>query len=202
MRVGEALKAAWQTFKQHTGALVASTFALVVVQVVLQAIVARAVHPPMAFLLNLLMSGLVMGGQMSVARIAARGKEPTVADAFVPFTARQGDYLIVGLAIGAGTLLCGIGVLVTGYLFLFAPLLVVDGKDFKAALRESVDLSSANLGDLIGHMIALVGLNALGAITVIGWLAALPVSSLMLVHAYEQTRARTLLRGENAAPRS
>jgi hypothetical protein len=200
MRVGESLEGAWQTFKQHTGALVAATFALVLTQVVLQAIVTRAVHFPISFLLNLFLSGLVMGGLMNVARIAARGQEPTVADAFAPFTARQGDYLIVGLAAGSGSLLCGIGVLVTGYLFLFAPLLVVEGKDFRAALRESKDLTIANMGDLLGLFIILIGLNVLGVITFIGWLAALPITSLMLVHAYDQVRVRSLPSGEIAAP--
>jgi uncharacterized membrane protein len=96
--------------------------------------------------------------------------------------------------------LCFIGVIVTGYLFLFAPLLVVDGKDFKAALRESKDLTIANLGDLLGLFIVLMGLNVLGAITFIGWLAALPITSLMLVHAYEQVRARSLPGSEIVAP--
>ena len=200
MRVGESMEAAWHTFKQHTGALVAATFALIVTQVVVQALLARAVHPPMSFFLNLLLSGLVMGGLMNVARIAARGQEPTIADAFAPFTARQGDYLIVGLAVGSGSLLCGIGVFVTGYLFLFAPLLVVDGKDFRTALRESMDLTSTNVGDLLGLFIVLMGLNVLGAITLIGWLAALPITSLMLVHAYERVRLRSLPDGEIVSP--
>ena len=199
MRVGESLDGAWQTFKRHTGALVAATFALIVTQVVLQAILSRAVHPPMSLVLNLLLSGLVMGGLMNVARIAARGQEPTIADAFAPFTARQGDYLIVGLAVGSGSLLCFIGVFVTSFLFLFAPLLVVDGNDFRAALRQSKDLTIANLGDLLGMFIILMGLNVLGVITFIGWLAALPITSLMLVHAYDQVRARSLPSGESSA---
>ena len=186
MRVGEALERAWETFKQHTGALVAASFVLILTQLVLQGILARALHSPMTFLLNLLLSGLVMGGLMNVARIAARGQDPTLADAFAPFTARQGDYLIVGLAAGSGSLLCGIGVLVTGYLFLLAPLLVVDSKD----------LTSAQLGDLLGLFVVLVGLNVLGAITLIGWLVALPITSLMLVHVYERVRVRPLPGGE------
>lgn len=200
MQVGESLEGAWQTFKQYTGSLVAATFALIVAQLVVQGILARTLQsPPLSFVLNLLLSGLVMGGLMNVARIAARGQAPTVADAFAPFTARQGDYLLVGLACGSGTLLCGIGVLVTGYLFLFAPLLVVDGHDFKTALRQSKDIMSANLGEVLGLFLLLVALNVLGAITFIGWLVALPITSLMVVHAYERLRARGLPSGEIAA---
>lgn len=199
MQVGESLEGAWQTFKQHTGALVAATFALVVVQMVVQGILARTLNPPMAFVLNLLLSGLMMGGLMNVARIAARGQEPSVADAFAPFTARQGDYLLVGLAVGSGTILCGIGLLVTGFLFLFAPLLVVDGEDFKTALRRSKDLMVANLGEFLGLYLVLIALNVLGGITLIGWLVALPITSIMLVRAYEQLRARGLPPAEISA---
>lgn len=199
MQVGESLEGAWQTFKQHTGALVAATFALVVVQMVVQGILARTLNPPMAFILNLLLSGLMMGGLMNVARIAARGQEPSVADAFAPFTARQGDYLLVGLAVGSGTILCGIGLLVTGFLFLFAPLLVVDGEDFKTALRRSKDLMVANLGEILGLYLVLIALNVLGGITLIGWLVALPITSIMLVRAYEQLRARGLPPAEISA---
>lgn len=200
MRVGESLEAAWRTFKQHIAALVAATFALMIAQIVVQALLARVANPFLSGLLSMLVGGLVMGGQMNVARIAARGQEPTLADAFKPCTERQGDYLIVGLAVGIGVVLCFVGVFVTSYLFLFSPLLVVEGKDFKTALRESVDLTSTRLGDLLGLFIVILGLNVLGAITLIGWLVTLPVSSLMLVHAYEQMRMRSLPGGEIASP--
>ncbi|HET8936223.1 MAG TPA: hypothetical protein VFN67_22420 [Polyangiales bacterium] len=192
MQVGESLEGAWQTFKQHTGSLIATTFALIVAQLVLQGILARTLQSPLSFVLNLLLLGLVAGGLMNVARIAARGQEPTIADAFAPFTARQGDYLLVGLALGAGTLVCFIGVVVTGFLFLFAPLLVVDGSDFKTALRQSKDMMLAHVGEILGLFLLLIALNVLGAITLIGWLVTLPITSLMVVRAYEQLRARGL----------
>jgi hypothetical protein len=199
MQVSESLEDAWQTFKEHTGSLVAATFALVVAQLVVQSLLARTLSVPLSFLVNLLLGGLVMGGQMNVARIAARGGDPTLADAFAPCKARQGDYLLVGLAVGAGSMLFGIGAIVTGYLFLFAPLLVVDGRDFKAALRESKDLLVAHLGEVLPLFLAVIALNVLGFITFIGWLAAMPITSLMLVRAYEQLRTRALSGGTAAA---
>lgn len=200
MRVSESLESAWQTFKQHTGALVAATFALVLTQIVFQAIMMRSTSWILSWALPMLVSGLVLGGHMNVARIAARGEEPTLADAFAPFTARQGDYLLVGLAFGAGSVLLVIGALVTGFLFLFAPLLVVDGRDFKTALRESKDLTFGNLGSgVLALFFVLVALNVLGVITGIGWLVTLPLSSLMVVRAYESLRTRVLPAGEAAA---
>jgi membrane-anchored glycerophosphoryl diester phosphodiesterase (GDPDase) len=200
MQVSESLEDAWQVFKRHTGALVAATFALILSQLVLQALLARTVHFPLSFALNLLVFGLVIGGLMNVARLASRGQEPTLADAFAPCKARQGDYLLVGLAFGAGGLVFIVGALVTSYLFLFAPLLVVDGRDFKTALRQSKDLMVANVGEVLGLFLALVALNVLGVITFIGWLAALPISALMVVNAYERLRARSLTTGGAAAP--
>ena len=200
MRVGESLESAWQTFKQHTGALVAATFALVLTQLAFHAILMRSTSWILSWALPTLISGLVMGGHMNVARIAARGEEPTLADAFAPFTARQGDYLLVGLAFGAGSVLLLIGALVIGFLFLFAPLLVVDGRDFKTALRESKDLTVGNLGGgVLALFVVLVALNVLGVLTGIGWLASFPITSLMVVRAYESLRTRVLPAGAATA---
>ena len=193
MQVSESLEEAWGIFKRHTGALVAAAFALMLTQAVANAILSKSASVALSFMLSLLLGGLVMGGQMNVARIAARGQEPTLKDAFAPFTARQGDYLLVGLAVGAGSLLCGIGVIVTGFLFLFAPLLVVDGEDFKGALRESKNLTVDHLGDLMGLFLVVIALNVLGVITFIGWLATVPITSLMVVRAYERLRVPHVL---------
>jgi hypothetical protein len=98
-------------------------------------------------------------------------------------------------------LLCGVGVIITGFVFLFAPLLVVEGEDFKLALRESKNLMVDNLGEILGLFLVVVALNVLGAITLIGWLASIPITSLMVVRAYERLRSRALPAGEaTAAP--
>jgi hypothetical protein len=81
MQVGESLDSAWQIFKRHTGALVAATFALTLTQTVLNAILSRTANWMLSLLLSLLLSGLVMGGYMNVARIAARGGEPSASAA-------------------------------------------------------------------------------------------------------------------------
>lgn len=198
MLIGESLQRAWQIFKQHAGAFVACSFALVLVQGVLDAVLRRAWDWPLPLVFNLLLLGLTLGGQVNVARLASRGQEPTLRDAFAPFTARQGDYLLVGLAYGAGTLVCGVGFVVTSYLFLLAPVLLVDGHGFKHALGRSKDLMLENLGDVVGLFIVVMALNVLGALTVVGWLVALPITSLMVVDVYDQLSARQLQAGDIA----
>jgi hypothetical protein len=123
---------------------------------------------------------------MNVARIAARGGSPTLEDAFLPYRVRQGDYLIVGLAANIGALAFGVGALVSGFICLFAPLLVVDGDDYKHALVRSKDLMFSHLGEGVVLFAVLTLINLIGFATIIGALVTLPVSALALLKAYEK----------------
>ena len=104
MRIGECLSFGWEVFKRHTGALVAAAFCLLVAQAVVHALLVLALRSQVAAAGALLVSGLTAGGMMNAARIAARGQSPSIQDAFAPYRARQGDYLLVGLASGSGSL--------------------------------------------------------------------------------------------------
>ena len=120
-------------------------------------------------------------------------RSPTLGEAFAPFRERQGDYLLVGLALCAGLFVCGVGVLVTSLLFLFAPLIVAEGEDYKTALIRSKDLVLANLGDCIAIYAVLAVINAVGLFTLLGWLASLPISAIVVARAYEElSRPETL----------
>lgn len=186
MHIAECLEFAWSTFKRHTGGFVAVTFCVMLAQSLAHAVLLSTLRWPVATCASMLLSGLFYGGLMHAARVALTGVAPTLTDAFLPFRARQGDYLLVGLAIGSGVLLCWIGVIATSCVFLFAPLLVESGADYKAALLRSKDVVVANLGNVVAFFAVLALLNLLGAITVIGWLVSVPVTALAIVKAYEQ----------------
>ena len=186
MHSAGCLEYGWDVFKQQTSGLVAAAFCLVALQMASQPLFAIVLRSPVAFLSGLFLTGLVSGGLMLVARRAMRGLAPTLSDAFEPFRARQGDYLLVGFAVAGGVVVCGVGVLITSFLFMFAPLLVADGMDFKAALTRSKDLVVANTGDCLTLYALLTVINVLGAITFIGWLISVPVSAIAVVKAYEQ----------------
>jgi uncharacterized membrane protein len=186
MRIGECLEFGWETFKRHAGAFVLVTLALLVVQALLNAVFSTALKGALGSAATLMISGLFSGGFMAAAREGARGHAPTLSDAFRPFTHRQGDFLIVGLAINVGLLACGVGIFVTSFLFLFAPLCVVEGADFKSALVRSKDLVTASVGEAIVFVLVLAAVNMAGALALgVGLLITIPISSLAVVKAYE-----------------
>lgn len=185
MRIGECLEFGWETFKRQAGAFVLIAFALLVANAALNGVLSHVLRG-FGGIVGLLVSGLFSGGLMSAARKGARGEAPTLNDAFWPFTTRQGDFLIVGLVANVGVLACGIGVLVSAFLCLFAPLCVVEGADFKAALVRSKDLIMANFGEAVVFCLVLAAVNLAGLLALgVGLLVSLPVSSLAIVKAYE-----------------
>jgi uncharacterized membrane protein len=192
MRVGECFEFGWETFKREPGPLVFLSFVLVVAQLVLEGLGSLLLHH-FAPLAGMLLSGLFAGAFMSVARKTARGATPTLEDALWPFKERQGDFLLVGLASSIGVVACCVGVLLTSFLFLFAPLCVVEGGDFKQALSRSYSLMLANPRDAIVLYVCLVALNFAGALVLgVGILATAPISALAVVKAYEQASAAAL----------
>jgi uncharacterized membrane protein len=185
MRVVECFEYGWETFKRHVSELVVVTFTLMIASMLIQ-VVLRLGLRQYGLGLSLLVFGPVVGGLMAAARKATLGEPPTIDDAFAPCTTRPGDYLIVGLAINIGALVCGVGWFASSFIFMFAPLLLVDGLDFKQALRVSKELTFAKVGELLAFYLALLVLNMIGSMLLgIGLLVTLPVSALALIRAYE-----------------
>jgi len=136
-------------------------------------------------------SGLLTGNHFAGFAVAAdkalRGEEPKLEDTFKGFD-NFGDKLIAGLVFISGAVVCGVGALVTGVLFLFAPFIVQrEGLDWKEACTRSKDLALANLGQVIVLWLAVSGLNLLGVMACfVGVFATAPLSLLMCYHCYLQ----------------
>jgi uncharacterized membrane protein len=189
MRTGECFEFGWETFKRHAGALVFTSLMLVLAHVLLNGL-CGALFRGFGALVPLLASGLFLGGHMMIARKAALGETPTLRDAFWPFTERQGDFILVGLADAAGLIACCVGVLATALLFMFAPLAVIEGGDYRQSLVRSKDLILRDLGQSITFFVIVIAVNLLGLLAFgIGLLISLPVTSLAIVKAYEQAAA-------------
>jgi uncharacterized membrane protein len=189
MRIGECFGFGWETFKRETSALVFLSFVLVVADVALQGLAGVLLHR-LAGAAGMLLSGLFSGAFMAVARKAARGTTPTLEDALSPFKERQGDFLLVGLVASVGLIACGVGVLVSQFFCLFAPLCVVEGGDFKQALLRSKELVLANTSDMLVLFVLIGLLNLAGLLALgVGVFATLPISALAVVKAYEQASA-------------
>jgi uncharacterized membrane protein len=200
MPILECLEFAWETFKRHASALVIIALVLGVVQAVLNGVLTWSLGRVGPFA-SILASGLPWGGMMLAARKAARGETPTLNDAFIPFNARQGEYLIVGLAANIGVLMCGIGVLISACLCLFAPLAVVDGAEWKPALLRSKDLVLRDPAAIALFFATLIALNVAGFIVFgLGLLVSVPVSALAIVKAHELASTRFALPPNPAEP--
>jgi hypothetical protein len=138
---------------------------------------------------SMLLFGPVFVGLAHLASKALGGRSLSMEDLAFP-TQRVGDALLIGLIVAAGLVLCGVGVILTSFLFLFAPLYVVKGDGYADALRKSKDLVTANLGDVL-LLYVVVWLLALPAAVTCGLLSVVtfPLGYLMIVRAHDQLTA-------------
>jgi uncharacterized membrane protein len=131
---------------------------------------------------------------MSIALAGVRKGKPTIDDAFRPLAERQGDYLMVCLAMSAGAIACLVGAVATWFLCIFAALLALDGRDFKQAVIESKDIVLKYPGDVAALVVVTWALNVVGHLAcAIGLLFTMPVTCLMVIKAYEQLSAKLAL---------
>jgi hypothetical protein len=183
--VGECVEYGWNEFKRRPAAYVLTTFVLLILYAGAQ--FSTMYLKGVGFVLGLILGPLYWICTLAVARKGATGAEPTLNDAFQPFTERQGDYLMVALATAAGAILCGIGIVITSFLFIFSPLYLLEGRDFKTALIESKNLVLKHPGEIAMLAIVLFVLNLVGVIACgVGALVTTPISTLATVKAFEQ----------------
>jgi uncharacterized membrane protein len=123
---------------------------------------------------------------------ANRGETLELQDAFNPFSDRPMDYLVIGLVMQSGIILCGIGVIATYLIFFFAPIAVVQGADYRSALKTAKDMTFANWGEVFVLWIIFALINICGALACgIGLLITVPITHIAMVNAFEQLRAST-----------
>ena len=171
MDVGAALKDSWELLKKWPLPVVLGSLLMNVIA---------------NFSMGLLF-GHFAGGMAILAAKGFSGQEPEIGDVFKSFE-KFVDYLLVGIVMMLGALACGVGVLVTFTLFMFAPAIIAEtGCDWKAACSQSKDLVTANLGDVIMLMLAGFGLNMVGALVCgVGVLITGPLFVLAISRSYEQ----------------
>ncbi len=193
--VGACVEYGWNEFKRRPAAYLLTTFVLLILYAGAQ--FATMYLKGIGVLLGLLLGPLYWVCMLAVARKGASGAEPTLSDAVAPFTERQGDYLVVALAIVSGAVLCGVGIVITWFLFGFAPLYVLEGRDFKSAVIASKELVLKYPGEVAMLALLLFALNLAGALACgIGTLVTTPISALAFVKAYEQLTRPGILAAE------
>ncbi len=171
MDLGRAFKESWETFKKFPMPVIIGYMVLSFVN----------------SLASSLITGNFLAGWSVIADKAFRGEEPKVDDGFRGFDNFL-DKFVAGLVMMSGTLLCGVGAVVTGALFLFAPVIIQrKGVDWKTACSESKELVMGNLGQVALLLLAISGINTLGVLACcVGVIVTAPLGMLMLHHAYLQ----------------
>lgn len=133
----------------------------------------------------------------------AGNAQPEVGELFVFDTIADDAVTMVGQGIAnfVGTLLCGIGVLATAPIFLFAPYVVAEGTyDAMGSLKVSLEHGKANIaGNLIQMLIIGVVLNIFISVTLgFGAIIATPIALVAFEHFYQEQRAHVLAAGQAA----
>ncbi|HKU41538.1 MAG TPA: hypothetical protein VJR89_25450 [Polyangiales bacterium] len=197
--IGNCLDYAWTNFKQNMSDYVLAQFVLVVPYFALTAAISFLGRR--LGVLTILLPPILWTCSMSIALAGARNGKPKLEDAFRPLTERQGDYLMVCLAMAAGAIACFVGIVVTWWLFLFASLFALQGRDFQRAISESKDLVLKYPGDVAILAIVVWALNLAGGLACgIGIIFSMPIASLTVLRGYEQLTARLALESPAQPP--
>jgi hypothetical protein len=197
--LGAHFKNAWGLFTQHAVPFVLGTIVVMVLSIVVQAtfgavpggdVLGVVVMPVISILLAM--------GLTVMALDAVDGKQPSFEQIFVAFKERQLDFLLCGLAVMSGVLLCGVGLIVTSLLFVLAPLKVVDGLGWQEALRDSYERVTSDFGSHALIWLVCAGLNLVGAAVIIGPLVTFPLSLLLLASFYRSSAAPRVIEADVA----
>jgi hypothetical protein len=169
--IGDALNVGWTTFQKN-------------MMPILIAVVCAA----LLGIIPVIGGFLAFAGMMNVSLKALRGQTPEPADGFIGFQALV-DHIVMGLLQILGLIACCIGVYVTQGIFFQGTLLIIDkGMTWSDAKDRCLDQIKPNwvAWTIFCLVVGIVG--GLGAILCgIGIFFTLPIATIALAYAYEQT---------------
>ncbi|BDZ43202.1 hypothetical protein GCM10025865_25010 [Paraoerskovia sediminicola] len=214
-RVGDAIGYAWQKFTSNWSSWVLMGLVLLAVNVVFSlatggfqqfqdalsgdasAMPSVGVGGYLVQVLGVVVSYVVTAFYTRGALDETRGAKPRLGDFFR--ITNVGNVILaaflVGVATGVGILLCVIPGLIVAVLTVFVYQLTLD-REVNAidAIKGSFDLVKGNVGTVVLLMLALVGINLVGALLCgVGLLVTIPMSYIATTYAYR------MLSGQHAA---
>lgn len=133
-----------------------------------------------------LLTGNVYAGFFHMAFKSKRGEKVEFGDVFEGFK-NFVPFFLVGLIIILGSLLCGIGVLVTMFLFTFALAMLLQDTslEWSQALGKSKDLVMQHFGDVLIAFLITFLLNIIGSLLcIVGLFLSIPLSMIFLALVY------------------
>ncbi|RZS60262.1 hypothetical protein [Xylanimonas ulmi] len=218
LRVGDALRFAWAKFQQNALAWVLFMIITAIVTAVLNGpsvsaslrqvqsafdgdVITGAGPGAGALLLQLV--ALIVGAAvqvfaMSTALREADGSRPRLGAFFS--ASRLGPAIVVAVLVSIAASIAGALILLVGglVLYLFAafavPFVLDRGLPVFGAIGESFRVVGRNFGPMLLLLLALIGINILGAIPLgLGLLVTLPLSALALAYAFRRLTGGTIV---------
>jgi uncharacterized membrane protein len=181
-QVRAQLEFAWKTFRTHWVGLLLIGAAMAGTQAVAHYALRITGNVALGAVVELALSSLFAAGTFNACRSAALGRSPRLADAITPLWRCPGHALAVTLAVSAGALLAGVGLLITLFLFPFSLLLVCEGESWQQALQHSKRLVLSNPGQVLALLCVLALLHVLGMLLLgVGTLVTTPICVLALI---------------------
>lgn len=173
--IGECIRRGWDLALQNLGPLIGYTCLVIAIHVTL------AFIPILGWGVGIVINPALSAGYFIYIRKKIRGEAAEFQDFFGGFDF-LGQLFILGLVSGflifLGTLLCIIPGLYLMVGYMFSSFLVVARRlDFWPAMEASRRAVTDNLGTVIVFLLALIGINILGAIAcLVGLIISVPVS--------------------------
>jgi uncharacterized membrane protein len=201
--IGTALSYGWNGLKNNVGSIAVIALVIVVINAAVQSL--RWIAGDSAFLtfvvsvISFFVSLVVGLGLIRAALEILDGGRPEIGSLLS--TDGIGSYLvaslIVAVLVSVGLVLCLLPGLVIAFLLQFYGYAIVDRRvdattaavqsDPIGALRASFQITSSNVGALIGLSIVSLVLNLIGAVLCgVGLLVTLPVTAIALAYAWRQ----------------
>ncbi|MDR0483632.1 MAG: hypothetical protein LBH13_10870 [Cellulomonadaceae bacterium] len=218
LKVGDAMRFAWHKFKQNWLAWVLFSVVIMVVSAIFQIPSANQLSEQMQNIGNnntLVQTGVTIGasflsmvGAVLAEALQAMAKRSALVEAdggkpsFSQFFSgnRIGVAILTAIIVSIGTSLAavvtlGIGGLVFALFTVFAVFFVLDqGLTPFQGIAASFRLVAKNAGAVILLMLALVGINILGALALgVGVLVTLPLSTLAMGYAFRRLTGGTII---------
>ncbi len=209
--VSESIRFGWETFKKRPwfliGVLVGTTaFSMLLGQI--PALIDPKGASPLTFFLSIAVLAVSIAIEILLIRLALKAQDSietmTFNDAFPPrpFWKYVGGQFMVALAVLVGLLLLIVPGIIVALALYFTQYATVDRKLWPfEAMKESARITKGHRWQLALLMLAIIGINILGALAlVVGLLVTIPVSMLAVARAYRILEHKASEVAPSAAP--
>jgi uncharacterized membrane protein len=196
--IGDCIRRGWDLALQNLGPFIGYTCLVIAIHVAL------AFIPILGWVAGIVINPALSAGYFIYIRKKIRGEQAEFQDFFGGFD-YLGQLFILGLVSGflifIGTLLCIIPGLYLMVGYMFSSFLVVARRlDFWPAMETSRRAVTDNLGSMIIFLLALIGINILGAVAcLVGLIITVPLSYCATVVAFHMIFEETDVAATSAA---